>query len=142
MRNHAQAEMGRARKSLRAARLLCDDGLLEDAISRSYYAVLHAAKAALPAHDIVAESHAAVRRLFGRELIAPGRLDREWAAVLAHEQDQRIMADYDAQAHWEPANAGELVESAARFVDRGGRYIDTAAAVSEDSGRVEEPGVN
>ena len=51
MKPPVRAEMDRAEKALWAARLLCEAGLLEDAISRSYYAVLHAAKAALLVHD-------------------------------------------------------------------------------------------
>jgi len=125
MRDEVRAEMDRAQKSLRAARLLCDEGLLEDAISRSYYAALHAAKAALLVDGIVAESQAAVRRLFGKVLVLPGRLEREWAAVIANEQDQRVMADYDAQAEWEPEAARGLVGSAQAFVDRIRKYLET-----------------
>lgn len=40
-------EMKRARKALKASETLMDSGLYEDAVSRAYYAVLHAAKAAL-----------------------------------------------------------------------------------------------
>ena len=72
VREHARAEMDRARRSLRGAWLLHAEGLHEDAISRSYYASLHAAKAALLAAGITAESHAAVRRLFGKELVLVG----------------------------------------------------------------------
>ena len=98
MQPAVRAEMDRAAKALRAARLLYDKDLLEDAVSRSYYAVLHAAKAALLSHDTIAESHAAVRRLFGKVLIKEGRIEREWAAVIANEQDQRQIADYDVEA--------------------------------------------
>jgi len=61
-----QAEWRRAQKALQAAELLQQHGLVEDAISRAYYAIMHAAKAALLVHDVIAESHAAVRRLFGQ----------------------------------------------------------------------------
>jgi uncharacterized protein len=62
-RSMVVAEWNRARESLRAAETLTRDGLYADAISRAYYAILHAAKAALRVHDIVAESHPAVRRM-------------------------------------------------------------------------------
>jgi uncharacterized protein (UPF0332 family) len=62
--NMVLAEWHRARESLRAAKTLTRDGLYADAISRAYYAILHSAKAALHVHDIAAESHAAVRRMF------------------------------------------------------------------------------
>ena len=40
-------------KAQGAAELLLEAGFYEDAVSRAYYAVLHAAKAALLARDIV-----------------------------------------------------------------------------------------
>ena len=87
-------ELGRAHRALRAAQILHASDLLEDAVSRSYDAVMHAAKAALLVHDVIAESPAAVRRLFGSVLVRPDLIAREWASVLARVQDQRIAADY------------------------------------------------
>jgi uncharacterized protein (UPF0332 family) len=52
-------------RSLRAADLLVREGYREDAVSRAYYAILHAAKAALFGHDVATASHAGVRRMFG-----------------------------------------------------------------------------
>jgi predicted nucleotidyltransferase len=46
-----------------------------DAISRAYYAILHAAKAALHIHDVVVASHAAVRRMFGLHLVRAGEIE-------------------------------------------------------------------
>ena len=81
-----QAEWRQAVKTQGAAELLLEAGFYEDAVSRAYYAVLHAAKAALLARDIITESHTAVRRLFGKELVQPGLLEKEWAMILAHAQ--------------------------------------------------------
>ncbi len=91
---NVQAEFTRALKSLQAAELLQADGLFEDAVSRAYYAVMHAAKAALLVHDQIAESHVAIRRLFGSVLVQTGNIEKEWASILAREQDRRIAADY------------------------------------------------
>ena len=41
------------------------DGFYADSMSRTYYVILHAAKAALQLRDIASESHAAVKRLLG-----------------------------------------------------------------------------
>jgi len=70
-----QAEWRRSLKAQGAAELLLEAGFYEDAVSRAYYAVLHAAKAALLARDIV--SHTAVRRLFGKELVQQGLLEKD-----------------------------------------------------------------
>ena len=54
----ALAELRRARKPLRSAETLCEGQLIEDAVSRAYYAIMHSAKAALLVHEAIAESHA------------------------------------------------------------------------------------
>ena len=46
------AEWRRAERALRAAQLLTAEDYPEDAASRAYYAILHAAKAVLFVHDI------------------------------------------------------------------------------------------
>lgn len=56
-RKQAEKELVRAHKALRAANLLLNEGLYEDCVSRAYYAVLHAAKAALVTVGEVPKSH-------------------------------------------------------------------------------------
>ncbi len=97
-RNMIVAEWSRAREALRAAETLTRDRCYADAISRAYYAILHAAKATLHVHDIAAESHAAVRRMFGLHLVRSGEIEPEWSAYLVESLDDRLAADYDVEA--------------------------------------------
>ena len=125
-------EFDRAKKSLAAARLLLSGRLFEDAVSRSYYAVMHAAKAALLVHDVIADSHAQVRRLFGSVLVQPGLIEKEWATVLATEQDKRAVADYSVGIAWASEDASRLVEEAAAFVERIQNYLRGAGVTTEE----------
>jgi len=50
----AVKELTRAKKALLAVKTLLEKELLEDCVSRAYYAVLHAAKAALALSELVA----------------------------------------------------------------------------------------
>ena len=120
---HVISEFSRAEKALRAAQLLLSNGLLEDTVSRSYYAIMHAARASLLANDVIAESHAGVRRLFGDVLVRPGLVEKRWASILATEQDQRIVADYDAEALWEKETTEVIVMDARAFVQRIRDYL-------------------
>ncbi len=88
----------RAVKSLGTAKILMRSGYPEDAVSRCYYAVLHAAKSALFVHDVDTASHAAVRRMFGLHLVRWGEVEQQWASALARTMDGRLMADYSADA--------------------------------------------
>lgn len=125
-------EFDRAKKSLAAARLLLSGRLFEDAVSRSYYAVMHAAKAALLVHDVIADSHAQVRRLLGSVLVQPGLIEKEWATVLAREQDKRAVADYSVGIAWASEDASRLVEEAAAFVERIRNYLRGAGVTTEE----------
>lgn len=89
-RSMVLAEWNRARESLRAAETLSREALYSDAISRAYYAILHGAKAALQIHEIAAESHPAVRRMFGLHLVKSGEMEPEWSAYLTESLDDSV----------------------------------------------------
>jgi len=59
-----------------------------------------------------------VRRLFGKELVQQGLLEKEWAMILAHEQDERASADYDVELSFSQEVAGQRVEEAQCFLKR------------------------
>lgn len=117
------AEWRRAALAQAAAEALLDARLPEDAVSRAYYAVLHAARSVLFAHETVPRTHRGVRRLFGRELVDTGEIEPEWAKILARLQDRREDADYDAGVRIEQDQARELVDQSIRFIDRMGEYL-------------------
>jgi len=121
-----EAEWKRSERALGAAELLLQAGYYEDAISRAYYAVLHAAKAALLARDTAAESHTVVRRLFGKELVQQGVLEKEWAIILAQQQDERTLADYDVELTLPRELAEHRVEDAHHFQDRIRSFLESA----------------
>jgi uncharacterized protein (UPF0332 family) len=78
-------EIERGKKSLRAAKKLFDEELFEDAISRAYYAILHAAKAVLLRENVKVDSHEAVKRLFGMHLIKTGKIKSKYSKILREE---------------------------------------------------------
>ena len=120
----ARKEMDRARKSLRAAQILLGYELHEDAVSRAYYAVLHASKAALATVNIFPTSHQSVRRMFGLHLVKTDRIEREYATILTSEQEDRELSDYDITISLEKDRASQRVNDAQRFVDRIECYLN------------------
>jgi hypothetical protein len=119
------AEWKRARESLRAAETLTREGLCADAISRAYYAILHGAKAALQVHDVAAESHPAVRRMFGLHLVKPGEIEPERAVYLTESLDDRLAADYDAETSFSKQEARSECRRARDFLSRIKSYLLT-----------------
>jgi hypothetical protein len=117
------AEWNRARESLQAAEILTRDSLYADAISRAYYSILHAAKAALQVHDVAAESHPAVRRMFGLHLIKAGEIESEWSAYLTESLDDRLAADYDVETSFSKQEARSECRRTGEFLKRIKRYL-------------------
>ena len=122
-RNMVLAEWNRAREALRAAETLTRDRCYADAISRAYYAILHAAKAALHVHDVAAESHAAVRRMFGLHLVKPGEIEAKWSAFLVESLDDRLAADYDVETTFSREDARSECRRSREFFSRVRRYL-------------------
>ena len=116
-------EWRRAMRTLQAAELLAHERYPEDAVSRAYYAVLHAAKAALLVVGVAADSHVAVRRMFGKHLILSGSIERVWARSLAEGMDNRLSADYDVGVFYSIVKGQDECVGARRFLDRIRRYL-------------------
>ena len=117
-RESAIAEWRRATESMGAARSCHRDGYYADSVSRAYYAILHAAKAALQLHGVTAESHAGVKRMFGQHLVKSGLVEPEWASALGDSADERVASDYDAKLHFDEQDAREACDRANAFLDR------------------------
>jgi uncharacterized protein (UPF0332 family) len=117
------AEWHRAREAMRAAQLLMKADCSADAISRTYYALLHAAKAALYVHDVSADSHRAVRRMFGLHLVRSGEIEKSWSVHLSKGLDERLAADYDAETYFSVGESREACRLTGQFVRRIRQYL-------------------
>lgn len=122
-RNMVLAEWSRAREALRVADTLTRNRCYAYAISRAYYAILHAAKSALLVHDVAAESHAAVRRMFGLHLIRSGEIEAEWSAYLVESLDDRLAADYDVESVFSKNDASSECRRCRAFLGRVRSYL-------------------
>jgi uncharacterized protein (UPF0332 family) len=109
-------ELGRARESLQAARVLVDAGLFADAVSRSYYAIFHAGQALLASTGRAARTHEGVRHLVSEHFVRPGTLSAEFGRAFARAAADRGDADYDADAVFTLSIATDSVATAERFL--------------------------
>ena len=66
-KNYAKASLERAEKALKSAKLLQENGEHEDAASRAYYAMFHAARALLFNKGISAKTHRGTISIFGEK---------------------------------------------------------------------------
>ncbi len=125
MNDLSQKELSRAKKALLASKMLLEKQLYEDCVSRAYYAVLHATKAALAMEGLEPQSHHAVRRMFGLHLVKSGKIEKDFARILTAEQEDREIGDYDIYTEIEQDTAQKRVTDAEKFIERIEKYLQT-----------------
>lgn len=88
---YAVKELERAKKSLLGAKILLENNLFEDSVSRSYYAVLYSAKSALYLDGVEAKIHNGVRKMFGLHLVKIDKIEKEFSDILTVEKEDRAI---------------------------------------------------
>jgi uncharacterized protein (UPF0332 family) len=126
--NRAEQELikgylAKAREKARVARDLCARGEWDDAVSRAYYAVFHAAQAVLITEGQRAESHKGLVSLFGLLLVKTKKLDKKWGKLLSNLKDDREASDYEALSFLDEETARRAVREAEEFVTEAERYL-------------------
>lgn len=110
------ARLERARSALNAAVLLGEQGLTNEAASEAYYAMFHAATAALLSIGLSFSSHSAVVSAFGREFAKTERLPRELHAHLRQAFELRQTVDYGPGNRVTEDAARRAVSHAEQFI--------------------------
>ena len=89
--------MDRARRSLRSARNILEDGDNDFAMSRAYYAMFHAVNATLRARGITRAKHSGVIAAFGQYMVKPGTFSEEHHRALHAAFNARGAGDYGGE---------------------------------------------
>ena len=93
-------------------------GRLRSALDRAYYATFHAAQAILASEGFKPKTHAGLRKLFGREVVKRGLVEKELGKFLTRVFSMRQVSTYDIYASIEEAEAKEIVNKAERFIGK------------------------
>lgn len=122
--SETQANLARARESLRAAKSLAEDGFHDFAASRSYYAVFYAASAVLDAEGVGFTKHGGLITAVHQYLIKPGRLEVAFGKDLRFLYEMRLVGDYGESRHVPEDEAAKAIEIAERLVDELSGLLD------------------
>lgn len=125
-RKMVERQLAKSRASLEGAELLQRGGFHDDAISRAYYAVFHAARAALATVGVQPRTHKGVNQRFNSELVLTGKIEAEYLSLLGHIQMLREEADYVIESSHSAEQAEEEIRAARRFLDRIEQYVASA----------------
>jgi len=106
----------KALERLRVAEKLFRDGDYEDAVSRAYYAMYHAARAALSTVDVFPRTHEGVVSEFGRRFVLTGIFPKELGKNLADTKAARETYEYSVTATVGKPEAEAVLLNTKKFV--------------------------
>jgi len=98
------------------ARQIFDIGLFDDAISRAYYAMFYAAKAALLSKGVDLRRHSASIAKFRELFVITGQVDAEYLRYLGQAQSARERSDYAPFVPVGREGALEILQAAEAFI--------------------------
>ena len=120
----------KAESKLKVAKKLFKSGDYEDAVSRAYYAVFHAAQALLLSEGEKAESHKGVVTLFGLLFVKTGKFNKNIGKYLANLKDDREMGDYEVFSYIDIKTAKTGVNEAKEFIKAAKIYFKKIDIIS------------
>jgi len=116
--------MGKARSKLEVARRLFSDGFFEDAVSRAYYSMYHAAKACLILEGSSLRTHTGVISEFGRLFVGTGKVDSSLGKALSAAKEDREDSDYEVYSEINSEEVQKVLKEAEDFINVAGDIIE------------------
>lgn len=102
---------------MKSAQLLLDDGDIDSAISRIYYAMFFCAEAMLLTKNLSFSSHKGVISAFGEHFIKTGLLDKKLGREFNRAFEKRQVSDYGCQCVIGADEAKQMLQSGDYFVN-------------------------
>jgi len=119
----AEQIIEKAKRKLKSALILSDKGQTEDVISRSYYAVFHAAKALLLIVGERPRTHNGTLTLFGLKLIKENVVDKKLGKILSEQFQARQVDDYELFSYYEDSELQHFLTDADYFIKESEKYL-------------------
>jgi uncharacterized protein (UPF0332 family) len=111
------ARLDKARRKLATARKLIEQEELEDAAGRAYYAMYHAAFAALLPKRASPRTHKGLATMLSMHRVKTGEISVDLYRAFVAARDQREYGDYEVATIIGPELARRTVADAATFID-------------------------
>jgi uncharacterized protein (UPF0332 family) len=107
------------------ANLMLESESYRSAVDRAYYAMFHAARAALHSESVdLPKTHAGVRNLFGQHFLVSGKLSKDLGQWLSQAFRLRQQGDYEVHADVGEGAARDAVVNAEQFLKAVTDYIE------------------
>lgn len=107
-----------AESKLDHARRIFEISLYDDAVSRAYYAMFYAAKAALLSEGVDLRRHSSAVTKFRELFVVTGRVDAEYLRYLGRAQSARERSDYAPFAPFSKEGTEDIINTASAFIGK------------------------
>ncbi len=134
----ARDQWWNATETLKEASLLATGGQYKGAISRAFFAMEHAARAALAAKDQEPKTHRGMVQAFNNQLVRSGEMDRDRGESLEDAHQARNAADYGSFYRATADEAYQLCGEAAAFLIETRKYLVNKGLSAADLPEVPE----
>lgn len=128
----SQYRMEQARRCIRSAKILADDGDYKGSANRSYYAIFHCMRSVLALEGKDFSKHSGVSAYFRKEYIKTGIFDIELSDIIREAFDVRSDSDYDDYYLISKEEVLEQIEHAEMFYQRVCDYLSQKALSKEN----------
>lgn len=108
----------KAKTTLSEAKIMCAQGYYDASISRSYYAIFTAARAALALKKLDSKKHSGVMSLFNFYFIKDGIMPEEMHKIIAGAKTLRERSDYADYVTFSCEDAEKQLANAVMFVEK------------------------
>ncbi len=108
----------KARRAIRAAEALLQQGHVDFAAGRAYYAMFYTAEALLSEKGFRSRKHGGVHALFGEHFTKTGLMDAKFHRLLLDSFDRRLQADYGFDAVIGQQEVSRMIEQAREFLEQ------------------------
>ena len=116
MKKEIAEHLNRAGEFVSAAEVLLANELPAIALGRAYYAMFHAATAALLTRGVERSSHHALIAAFGQYLVKPGLVEKRYHSYLRDAFVARIDGDYGSFAVTNPEKVAMHIAQARQLI--------------------------
>ena len=117
------AYIKKAENKLAVAKKLFNTKDYEDAVSRAYYSVFHAAQGLLLTEGQKAETHKGVVTLFGLLFIKSGKINKKFGKYITNLKDDRESGDYELFSFVDENTAKNALDEASEFLMESKTYL-------------------
>lgn len=122
-KENIRAELERALKAMEAADILLANGLINDAVSRLYYSLLHTVRALLLTKGLEPKSHEGALRVFSLHFIKEKIFEPKHAHIFARLMKYREEADYNPAYNFTKEDLIEFRKEAEVMCDKINSYL-------------------